>query len=106
MPPACPAAGLTDIVHAIQLVRSEMAGVSLDAFEHDRRKRWLVECGIEIISEASGRLGAALKARYFEIPRPEMAGISNVPRHDYEDIAHDVPWHARGLGAAGKGVPR
>jgi hypothetical protein len=35
-----------------ELIRSEMAGVTLGAFEPDRRKRWLVERGIEIISEA------------------------------------------------------
>ncbi len=51
---------LTDIVEAIELIRSEMAGVSLAAFEHDVRKRWLVERGIEIISEASRRLDAVL----------------------------------------------
>jgi uncharacterized protein with HEPN domain len=46
-------ARLTDIVDAIELIRSEMAGVSLDGFEPDRLKRWLVERGVEIISEAS-----------------------------------------------------
>jgi hypothetical protein len=46
-----PVPRLTDIVEAIKLIRSEMAGVTLDAFEPDRRKRWLVERGIEIISE-------------------------------------------------------
>jgi hypothetical protein len=47
---------LTDIVEAIELIRGEMAGVALKAFEPDIRKRWLVERGIEIISEASRRL--------------------------------------------------
>jgi uncharacterized protein with HEPN domain len=45
-----------------------MAGVTLDAFEPDRRKRWLVERGLEIISEASRHLPAALKARHASIP--------------------------------------
>jgi uncharacterized protein with HEPN domain len=92
MTPANPAARLTDIVEAIELIRSEMAGVSLAAFEHDRRKRWLVERGIEIISEASRRLSVALKGRHPEIPWPTVAGIGNVLRHDYQDIAHDVLW--------------
>jgi uncharacterized protein with HEPN domain len=47
---------LTDIVEAIELIRSEMAGVTIEAFESDRRKRWLVEHGVEIISEVSRRL--------------------------------------------------
>jgi uncharacterized protein with HEPN domain len=84
---------LTDIIEAIELIRSEMAGVTLDTFEPDRRKRWLVERGIEIISEASRRLPDALKARHASIPWPKVAGIGNVLRHDYEHVAHDVLWH-------------
>jgi hypothetical protein len=38
-------ARLTDIIEAIELIQSDMAGVTLDAFEADRRKRWLVEAG-------------------------------------------------------------
>ena len=48
-----PVPRLTDIIKAVELIRSEMAGVTLKAFEPDRCKRWLVERGIEIISEAS-----------------------------------------------------
>src|SRR4029077_2943415 len=88
-----PVPRLTDIIEAIELIRSEMAGVTLDAFEPDRRKRWLIERGIEIISEASRRLPDALKARHASIPWPKVAGIGNVLRHDYERVAHDVLWH-------------
>ena len=38
-----PAARLTDMVEAIDLIRDEMAGVTLDAFQPDMRKRWLIE---------------------------------------------------------------
>lgn len=86
------AARLTDIVEAIENIRSETAGVSLDAFEADWRKRWLVERGVEIISEASRRLSDELKARHPEIPWPKVAGIGNVLRHDYESIAAPVMW--------------
>src|SRR5712691_3075248 len=88
-----PVPRLTDIIEAIELIRSEMADVTLNAFEPDRRKRWLVERGIEIISEASRRLPDALKARRPGIPWPKVAGIGNVLRHDYEHVAHDVLWH-------------
>src|SRR5215475_3213371 len=84
---------LTDIIEAIEHIRSEMAGMTIDAFEADWRKRWLVERGIEIISEASRRLSDELKARHPEIPWPKVAGIGNVLRHDYEHVAHDVLWH-------------
>jgi uncharacterized protein with HEPN domain len=83
---------LTDIVEAIEHIRSEMADVPLDAFEADWRKRWLVERGVEIISEASRRLSPELKARHPEIPWPKVAAIGNVLRHNYESIAAQLMW--------------
>jgi uncharacterized protein with HEPN domain len=93
MAPPSPVPRLTDIVEAIELIRSEMAGVTLQAFEGDKRKRWIVERGIEIISEASRHLSDELKARHPEIPWSKVAGIGNVLRHEYEHVAHDVLWH-------------
>jgi uncharacterized protein with HEPN domain len=84
---------LHDIAEAIQLIDSEMAGVTLEAFESDKRKRWIVERGIEIISEASRHLPPDLKERHPQIPWPKVAGIGNILRHDYQSIAHDVLWH-------------
>lgn len=84
---------LTDIIQAITLIRSELANVSMAAFESDIRKKWLIERGIEIISEASRHLPPELKARHPGIPWPKVAGIGNVLRHDYERVAHDVLWH-------------
>jgi uncharacterized protein with HEPN domain len=46
---------LTDIIEAIESIRRVLGGVPLEAFEQDWEKRWLVERGIEIISEASLR---------------------------------------------------
>jgi uncharacterized protein with HEPN domain len=86
------AARLTDIIEAIQHIRSEMAEVSIDAFEADWRKRWLVERGVEIISEASRHLTEAFKARHPGIPWPKVAGIGNVLRHDYEAISAPIMW--------------
>jgi uncharacterized protein with HEPN domain len=93
MPDPSPIARLTDIVEAAEIIRNEMVEVTLDAFETDRRKRWLVERGVEIISEASRHLPGEMKTRHPEIPRPKVAGIGNVLRHDYQDVAHDVLWH-------------
>lgn len=84
---------LSDIAEAIELIDSEMAGVTLQAFEADKRKRWLVERGIEIISEASRHLSEGLKQRHPQIPWPKVAGIGNILRHDYERVGYDVLWH-------------
>ncbi len=84
---------LSDIVEAIELIDAEMKGVTLAAFEADKRKRWLVERGIEIISEASRHLHAEFKKRHPEIPWQKVAGIGNILRHDYNRVAHDILWH-------------
>lgn len=68
MPESSPIARLTDIVDAAEIIRKEMEEVTLDAFETDRRKRWLVERGVEIISKASRHLPDEMKARYPDIP--------------------------------------
>ena len=80
---------LADIVEAIERIHRVLDGVSLEAFEQDWEKRWLVERGIEIISEASRHLADEIKARQAEIPWSKVAGIGNVLRHAYDHIAPD-----------------
>ncbi len=92
MPAPSAIARLTDIVEAVELIRGELAGMTLQGLESDKRTRWLVERGIEIISEASRHLTEELKARHPEIPWSKVAGIGNVLRHEYERVAHDVLW--------------
>jgi uncharacterized protein with HEPN domain len=70
----------------------ESDDMTLDSFESDWQKQWLVERGAEIISEASRRLSDELKDKHLEIPWPKVAAIGNVLRHDYESIAAPVMW--------------
>jgi uncharacterized protein with HEPN domain len=83
---------LMDIVEAIDRIRAILSGISLEDFEKSWEKRWLVERGVEIISEASRRLPSHLKDRHLEIPWRKVAGIGNVIRHDYERVAPDLLW--------------
>ena len=83
---------LTDIIEAIERVNGVLADVSLEAFESDWQRQWLIERGIEIISEASRHLPDDLKARNPEIPWQKVAGIGNILRHNYENIAAPVLW--------------
>lgn len=92
MTPRTLAARLLDIVDAIARVRSEAAGIPLDAFKVDWRKCWLVERGIEVISEASRHLTDELKARYADIPWRRIANAGNVLRHGYDRVAADILW--------------
>ena len=54
---------LTDIAEAIERIRNVMGNIDLDAFEADWQKQWLVERGIEIVSEASRHLPIEMKER-------------------------------------------
>jgi len=83
---------LTDIVDAIERIRSVLRDTSLEAFEADWQKQWLVERGVLIVSEASRHLTDELKARYPEIPWKKVAGIGNVLRHSYENVAAPIMW--------------
>ena len=64
------------------MVRSELDGVPIEALETDRRKSWVVERGIEIVSEAGRHLPEALKARHPAIAWRKVAGIGNISRHE------------------------
>ncbi len=68
----------------------------LDVFETEWQTQWLVERGVEIISEASRHLSDELKARHParhpHIPWGKVAGIGNILRHNYENIAAPVMW--------------
>lgn len=67
MPEPSATARLTVIIKSIELIQSEMIEVTLAAFEADKRKRWLVERGSEIISEASRRLPDEMRVRHPKI---------------------------------------
>ncbi len=81
-----------DIIEAIERVQTVMADLSLDAYETDWQRQWVVERGVEIVSEASRHLSDEIKTRHPEIPWKKVAGIGNVLRHDYESVAAPIIW--------------
>lgn len=83
---------LTDIVTCAERIRKVLDDSSLESFEADWEKQWLVQRGLEIISEASRRLAADLKARHPDIPWQKIAAIGNILRHEYQRVAAPVLW--------------
>jgi uncharacterized protein with HEPN domain len=92
MAPRTPAASLTDIVEAIELILGDMDGLSLESLTADRRQLWVIERGIEIVSEASRRLPDDMKARHTSTPWRKIAGIGNVLRHEYAELSPGLLW--------------
>ena len=83
---------LTDIIDAIERIREVVGDTPVEAFSTDWQKLWLIERGVEIISEASRHLSDELKARHPEIPWKKVAGIGNVLRHEYESVSAPILW--------------
>ena len=92
MPDRSAIARLTDIVEACERVRALLRCVPLESFETDWRDQWVVERGIEIVSEASRHLPGDMKERHPQIPWPKVAGIGNVLRHNYEHVSSAILW--------------
>jgi uncharacterized protein with HEPN domain len=83
---------LTDMIEAIARVRQVVGDLTVDVCEADWEERWLVERGVEIVSEASLHLTAELKARHPEIPWKNVADIGKVLRHTYQGVAAPTMW--------------
>jgi uncharacterized protein with HEPN domain len=96
---------LEHIRQSIAILERRIAGRTFQDFVADDDLRDGVERRIEIISEASRRLPADMKARHENIPWPAIAAIGNVLRHEYHAIESEALWrivteHLRPLAAA------
>jgi uncharacterized protein with HEPN domain len=83
---------LRDILDNIDAVAEMMVDVDLAAYRRDFKLRRAVERCVEIISEASRRISDALKADFPDQPWPEIAGIGNLLRHNYERVDDLIMW--------------
>jgi uncharacterized protein with HEPN domain len=83
---------LHDILEAIERVQQITRGQTLADFERSWELRWLVQRAIEIISEASRAIPDELKQTRPEIPWPQVRGIGNVMRHEYQGLSDPIIW--------------
>ena len=81
-----------DLLETMSRLQAKVAGKSFVEFEADWELRFIVERAIEVISEATRRLPADVKALRPEIRWKSVAGIGNVLRHEYHTISNKVIW--------------
>jgi uncharacterized protein with HEPN domain len=92
--PRDPRVILEQMLEAILDIEEITTARSFGGYAGDRLARRAVERCIEIVSEASRRLPADLKASHPAIPWAKVAGIGNVLRHDYDVVNDATIWHA------------
>lgn len=83
---------LQDIRDNARLAQEFVKGLSMEAFEADRRTFYAVTRCLEIVSEAARRLSPALRERHPELPWRAIMGVGNVYRHDYDNVAEEFVW--------------
>jgi uncharacterized protein with HEPN domain len=87
-----PRAYLFHVRDNISLAESFTDGFDYERFRDSLLVFYAVTRALEIISEASRRLPAAMKERHPEIPWADVAGAGSVYRHDYEDVRQRQVW--------------
>jgi uncharacterized protein with HEPN domain len=100
-----------DILQTIDRLETKIAGKTFADFENDWELCFIVQRGIEIISEATRRLPDDIKAIRPEIDWRSVANIGNVLRHEYHTISNKIIWDVvtadfRELRAAIEGIAK
>jgi uncharacterized protein with HEPN domain len=83
---------LEHIREAIDLIEQYAHGRQRSDLDQNPMLRQAIERNIEIISEASRRLPAAMKSRHPEVSWREIAAIGNILRHEYPAVNRDIIW--------------
>jgi uncharacterized protein with HEPN domain len=93
MPSKNPTQRLQDILENINAVREFTSGLNQESFLSNRMTVYAVTRALEIISEASRRLPADLKARHPELDWTAIAAAGNIYRHEYETVDQILLWN-------------
>jgi uncharacterized protein with HEPN domain len=83
---------LRDILDAAQKAERFIAGVEFEAVQANDEKVFAVIRALEIIGEAATHIPPALRARYSEVPRREVADMCNKLIHDYFGVHIKCLW--------------
>lgn len=93
MPSKNPVQRLRDIIDNIDAITAFVWQMDFAAFTGDRKTVYAVVRALEIVSEASRRLPAALKDRHPSVDWIAVAAAGNIYRHEYEGVDEELIWH-------------
>ena len=83
---------LFDIRDNALLAQQWTARHTLESFRDNRQVFYAVTRCLEIVSEASRRLPAAVRDRHPGLPWRAIMGVGNVYRHEYDNVSEDFVW--------------
>ena len=83
---------LLDMLQNATLAQDFVQGLTFETFAADPRTLYAVTRCLEIISEASRRIGAATVKRHPHVPWRQMADAGNVYRHRYDNVSARLVW--------------
>jgi len=83
---------VTDMLDAAREIDKFIAGVSLQAYENDRKLQLAVERLLEIMGEAARRVSHDCRSEYGDVPWVRIVGLRNVLTHEYGEIRNDIVW--------------
>ena len=81
-----------DILEAVRLLQTFVAGVDQDTFENDLMRQAAVMRQLEIMGEAARRLSEETRLKFSEIPWRQIIGMRNRLIHGYDDVDLAIVW--------------
>lgn len=88
-----PAQWLQDILQSSERVASHIEGMNFEAFRQDIKTIDAVERNLQKISEAAIRLGQDAETLCPGPPWPDIRGLGNWLRHQYDRVDLVTIWH-------------
>lgn len=83
---------LHDMLEAAQLIRSYVAGITFDAFWHNREKRDAVVLRISVLGESAYKIEKTTEVALPSIPFKSIRGMRNRIAHDYGAVDFKIVW--------------
>jgi len=81
-----------DLLEAVRLLQTFVAGVDQDTFENDLMRQAAVMRQLEIMGEAARRLSEETRLELSEIPWRQIIGMRNRLIHGYDDVDLAIVW--------------